>query len=1017
MSKQSYTSVQLRFCARLFYAFTAAFCFMLLSAVQISAQAPTKEWDATFGGTGTDRLVQLSPTPDGGYILGGGSNSDLGGNKTTNGWGNFDYWVVKTNANGEKEWEVSLGGNSAETFRDIQPTRDGGYIVGGTTASGQTGDITDTSRGGTYDLWIVKLSSTGAIEWNKRFGTSCDEGGGCVRQTNDGGFIIGGYTSCGPDGDKTAAAQGGNDYWIIKTDSLGNKEWDAAFGGPGGESLFALEQTRDGGYILGGGSSGASGGHKTQNAFNGSLDYWVIKIDANRNKEWDKTFGGDLTEVFGPLQQTADSGYIIGGFSDSYASGNKTTNAYNSSSDYWVIKLNASGNMEWQKQYGTYSEDQLYSVRQTPDGGYILGGVSLGGPPLGGDRTSPRRGTADYWVVKTNALGTKQLDIGFGGDNYNVFFSLELTPDGGYILGGYTNADSSLDKTQDSLGANNYWIVKLAGNITPGGWTGAVNNDWNEAGNWSDGVVPDSTADVTIGSGNTNYPELEDDIKVNNLTVESGATLIILSDKSLTVNGVLTNDGTIIVEDGGSLVQKPGSTLAGTGSYQVKRNITGGISFGASPINNMPVNGFGITPTGPDGGQILPNQNNPCNPNSVDASSPFGIIQELRENPDSVLNNCAQSLWHVKSAGTLENGRGYAIREKNPMTLNFVGTVNNGDIVFAGLTRQAGDLDDGSGNSTTISRGWHLVGNPYPSPIEIDGQDLVAMGFDGQVHRYNHGLWEVRDPMDVVVIPVGQSFQIRKSAVGGSVDLTFTNAMRVVGNPPFYKPTATREQYLNITLKDAANRSDKAMVYFMNDATDGFDARYDANRLTDGGPMVYTLAAGERLSYNALKTLSFGDTKTVPLSVKAPAAGSYTLTFHDVNTVYAAITLEDKKLQTTQLIKEGEVYAFSVQDGDSRDRFLLHFHGGFPTSVSSTEGVAADVSLFPNPTTGSLTLLLGKDHGYDAAVISDLSGKMVMNQALSSSQMQTIDVRVLPKGVYFIRLSGSNSVSLKFIKQ
>src|SRR5690606_27881122 len=121
----------------------------------------------------------------------------------------------------------------------------------------------------------------------------------------------------------------------------------------------------------------------------------------------------------------------------------------------------------------------------------------------------------------------------------------------------------------------------------------------------------------------------------------------------------LTNNGTVTVASGASLVQATGSTLAGTGVYNVARAIPGGTSFVSSPVNNIPVSGFGVTPTGPDGGQVVPNQQNPCNPNSVDASSPYGNILELRENPASVLNGCAQSLWHVKSSGTLENGRGY----------------------------------------------------------------------------------------------------------------------------------------------------------------------------------------------------------------------------------------------------------------------------------------------------------------------------------------------------------------------
>jgi hypothetical protein len=1000
----------MQFYSRLACFVAAAIGFVLLLAVQSFAQAPAKEWDVVFGGSGGDRLSRILPTPDGGYILGGTSPSS-DGNKKIPPQGHDDYWIVKTSKWGKLEWEVVLGGVDQDIFRDIRLTRDGGYIVGGSTYSNNTGDISDTSRGG-MDFWIVKLNSAGNVEWDRRFGSTCDDYFAAVLQTNDGGYMVGGTTNCGPGGDKSTGARGYLDYWVIKTDSLGNMQWDAVYGGSGSEELMAMEPTSDGAYILAGISSSDSSEFKSQNAR--SIDYWMVKIDENGNKLWDKALGGNQEDICQTLKPTEDGGFIIGGNSFSNASGDKSMNNYTLGYDWWIVKTDSNGNKEWDKRYGTYTEDFLNSILQTPDGGYLLAGYA--GTSVSGDRTAPSRGGDDYWIVKLNDTGGKEWDAAYGGSGGDYLSSAAMAPDGGIILGGTSASNRSADKAFDAFfNTLDYWVVKLA---PPPGWRGTVSSNWNSLANWSDREVPTLYTDAIIrdvSGGSGNFPIIDGDFQVNNLTVDRNAFLTIRSDHSLTINGILTNNGTIIVEDGGSLIQNSHSTLApGKGTFIIKRNISGG-SYGiASPISNIPVAGFGVTPTGLDGGQVIPNQDNPCNTDSLDPSSPYGNIMALRENPDSIFNNCAQSLWHVKSAGTLENGHGYLVREAAATTLNFVGTVNNYNIVVSGLTRHADSLDDGAGK---ISRGWHLVGNPYPSPIEIDKDLLINMGFDVQTHRYRNDSWVASDPLEDIIIPVGQAFQVRKTAVGGHANFIFYNSMRVAGNPGFYRGAANRHEYLNIILKSAASDSDRTMVYFMNDATDTFDIRYDANRLSDGGPMVYTVAGGERLSYNALPTLSVGETKTVPLSVKAAAGDDYTLTFHDVNTLYATVMLEDKKLNAIGRVTEGFEYLFSVENRDSRDRFLLHFYEGFPTSVSSTEGVAADVSLFPNPTTGSLTLLLGKDHGYDAAVISDLSGKVVMNQSLSSSQMQTIDVRVLPKGIYFIRLSGSNSVSLKFIKQ
>jgi ELWxxDGT repeat protein len=574
----------------------------------------------------------------------------------------------------------------------------------------------------------------------------------------------------------------------------------------------------------------------------------------------------------------------------------------------------------------------------------------------------------------------------------------------------FTNVNGTLFfKADDGTNGLELWRYLL-----PIQWTGANSTDWNNTTNWNGNVVPTAVHNVTIpdvSSGSGNFPNINTAAATNNIAINANATLTIPGGQSLSVNGLLTNNGTVTVQSGGSLVQATGSTLAGSGTYNVQRAVPANVKFIGSPINNETVNGFGIIPTGNNGGQVMPSPSNPCNPDSVAYNSPYGNLMEIRENA-TVLNNCAQSLWHVKSSGTLTNGRGYSLSSP-ATTLDFSGTVNNDTVTYAGLTRQSGTILDSDGSNPTM--GWHLVSNPYPSPITLLGSNLTALGFDGQIQRYNAGSWVSNDPLLPVTIAVGQGFQIRKTNVGGTANFTLTNALRTAANPTFYK-TDPREHYLNITLANNTY-SDSTMVYFMDDATDNFDADYDANRFVDESnkPMLYTFADNERLSYNALQTMNAGETKTVSLSARTGIAESYTLTFHDVATLNATVFLEDLKLNTTQPVNEGFVYNFTTATGDSRERFLLHFNANSVSGITQlNDGL---VRLYPNPTNGTVALELNANIGFNEATVTNLSGITVQSHKLNSNKTQLLNTSELPAGIYFITLSGASTQTLKLIKQ
>lgn len=441
------------------------FIAMLLISVSVCttlwSQSPLpKQWDFRFGGNKSDFLRSVKQTTDGGYVFAGESQSGKTGDKTEDSRGDTDFWVVKTDGNGIKLWDKRFGGKDFEYCQSMQQTTDGGYILAGYSNSTISGDKTEGHWGG-KDYWIVKINANGIKQWDKTFGGTNIDQCYAVQQTNDGGYILGGYSVSPVSGNKTATGIGSYDFWVVKTDANGVKQWDKAYGGFSSDVCTALEQTNDGGYILGGTSYSIAGGDKTE-AGRGANDFWVVKIDANGVKQWDKTFGGNSYDYLLDLRQTSDGGYILGGHSESGIGGDKTA-AARGKTDYWIIKIDGNGIKQWDNAFGGSNFDYLQSLQQTNDGGYILGGYS--DSRIGGDKTEDIRGGLDfypdYWLVKTDGIGSKLWDKTIGGHSYEYFGALEQTTDGGYIIGGASQSGISGDKTESNRGFDDYWVIKL----------------------------------------------------------------------------------------------------------------------------------------------------------------------------------------------------------------------------------------------------------------------------------------------------------------------------------------------------------------------------------------------------------------------------------------------------------------------------------------------------------------------------------------------------------------------------
>lgn len=425
--------------------------FLALACGGIVNAQPTIQWQKSLGGTVGDLAHSVQQTFDGGYIVGGitsSNNGDVSGNN-----GNDDYWVVKLNSTGTIQWQKCLGGTNFDQAYSIYQTADSGYVVAGFAAS-NNGDVTGNQ--GNDDFWIVKLSSTGTIQWQKAAGGTSFDDAFSVQQTSDGGYIVAGDTQSN-NGDVTGN-NGSYDCWILKLSSTGSIQWAKCLGGTSDDTAASIQQTTDGGYIVGG-STLSNNGDVSGN--NGNWDFWVVKLNNTGIIQWQKCLGGTGEDIGYSIQQTKDTGYVVAGYTKSN-NGDVSGNHAVGVPDYWVVKLNSTGVIQWQKCLGGTGDDKAYSIRQTVDSGYVVTGFVKSN---NGDITNNHAvGLQDYWIVKLNSTGNIQWQYCYGGTNDDWARSIKQTSDGGFVVAGWTKSNNG-DVTLNN-GNNDFWVVKLAPYVT-----------------------------------------------------------------------------------------------------------------------------------------------------------------------------------------------------------------------------------------------------------------------------------------------------------------------------------------------------------------------------------------------------------------------------------------------------------------------------------------------------------------------------------------------------------------------
>ncbi len=322
-------------------------------------------WLRTYGGSGNDLASAIQQTPDGGYIVAGSTTSQDG--DVTGFHGDTDAWIARLNAFGDLLWQVALGGSDADGASSIAMTDDGGHIVAGSSYSDDGGV---PGNQGSADYWVVKLDAAGATVWQRTLGGSGYDSATDIKPTLDGGYILTG-SSTSTDGD-VDNSHGSGDEWVVKLDSSGNMEWQQSLGGSGDDVGYAIQQTADGSYITAGYTFSNDG---DVNGYHGNGDVWVAKLSINGALEWQQCLGGSDYEMARSIDQTVDGGYIVFGQTQSI-DGQVSGNHGGQLGDYWALRLDSVGNMVWQRCLGGSNSDLGWSARQSSDGGYVLAGSS-----------------------------------------------------------------------------------------------------------------------------------------------------------------------------------------------------------------------------------------------------------------------------------------------------------------------------------------------------------------------------------------------------------------------------------------------------------------------------------------------------------------------------------------------------------------------------------------------------------------------------------------------------------------
>ena len=330
------------------------------------------QWNKTYGGSKDDIGQSLSQTKDGGYILTGYSMSSDG--DVSNNEGFHDNWILKLDAQGVLEWQSSYGFSGHDHSYDILEASQGGYFFTGflditsARADGNTEKGNSLTSHGVGEFWGTKIDENGSVQWRGYFGGTNNDRAHSVVQTNDGGFVMAGFTES--DDYDISNTNGSYDFWVVKVDSFGNLVWEHSFGGEGIEVSYDIAKTSDNGFVVVGNTFSANGDILVNH---GESDMWMIKLDEEGNLIWEQTYGGSQFDLAQAVVESKDGGFLIAGNTKSEDQDSTLNMGEN---DIWVVKTNKTGELVWQKSFGGSGLDFGFDLLENSDGSIMVVGES-----------------------------------------------------------------------------------------------------------------------------------------------------------------------------------------------------------------------------------------------------------------------------------------------------------------------------------------------------------------------------------------------------------------------------------------------------------------------------------------------------------------------------------------------------------------------------------------------------------------------------------------------------------------
>ena len=444
------------------YSYTSyVFNIVLLAAFTttvIYAQ-PVIDWDKTYGGNIWEELNSIIVTDDDGYFMSGFTSSTASGDVSGNNFGGGDFWIVKSDNAGNKLWDKRFGGDSLDRIWKAVFMPGDGYLLAGESRSNTSG-VKTAAAYGHKDFWVLKTDLNGNYLWDRSFGGTGEDWLLTAAPAPGGGCLLGGWSDSAPHaaGSKTAPHKGDVDIWLVMIDHSGQVVWDKSYGGIQMEQLHHVQLLNDGNYLLAGSSASGICPDKSQASF-GSLDYWILKINPLGEIIWEKSFGGTEEDVAIVVKEATNGDLYVGGGSKSGINGTKTTSNLGDA-DYWLLKLNASGEEIYQKRFGGGNLDKLYAIDITKNNYVLVGGISGSGTNTYGQKNDDTHGNWDMWILYLDPAGEYVWDKVVGGSDQDALTDIVRVKDGSFALVGNSQSNIGFEKTENSKGMNDFWLVK-----------------------------------------------------------------------------------------------------------------------------------------------------------------------------------------------------------------------------------------------------------------------------------------------------------------------------------------------------------------------------------------------------------------------------------------------------------------------------------------------------------------------------------------------------------------------------